>query len=184
MRKPLKSKAQIIHDLGKVFRAYGFDGATISRLTDGTGLERASLYHHFPKGKKDMAEAVLLDALDTLKQTVISELETHLPASTKIEKMLAALNKFYCNGNDICFITIFSTAQTNSQISKAMRDATQYWLKNLTKVLSENKVVNAKASAQHGLASIQGALILASTTQDTKIFKNTLKQLKAMWLKP
>lgn len=43
----------------RLFREYGYDGATLSKISQATGLGKASLYHHFPGGKDEMVETVL-----------------------------------------------------------------------------------------------------------------------------
>jgi hypothetical protein len=45
------------------------------------------------------------------------------------------------------------------------------------------KIDKPKESAQQALSSIQGSLILAHATKDPRIFKNSLKLLKSLWLK-
>lgn len=55
------SKEEVIAQLTKVFRQYGYEGATLARLSEATGLGKASLYHHFPKGKEEMAAVVLIE---------------------------------------------------------------------------------------------------------------------------
>lgn len=183
MRKPLKPKREIIQDLSQVFRAHGFEGASLSLLTKGTGLERASLYHHFPNGKADMAEAVLLQALADLEEEVLSCLEGGAEARAKVEGMLKQVEKFYKGGNEICFITIFSLGVVSPTVTEAMAAAVAKWLKVLERTLRELGVAAPKESAQQGLATIQGALVLAHTLQEPKLFKNALKQLKTLWLK-
>lgn len=58
-RKPLMSREALIGCLVELFYRYGYDGTTLTLITERTGLGRASLYHHFPGGKEDMARAVL-----------------------------------------------------------------------------------------------------------------------------
>ncbi len=43
-----------IAQLSKVCWQYGYEGATLARLSAATGLG-TSLYHHFPKAKEEMA---------------------------------------------------------------------------------------------------------------------------------
>ena len=50
---------ELLDRLTDVFRTYGYEGASLSRISEVTGLQRASLYHRFPGGKEDMAKAVL-----------------------------------------------------------------------------------------------------------------------------
>ncbi len=181
MRKALKSKDQIIQDLSQIFRTYGFDGATLSLLTAGTGLERASLYHYFPKGKADMAEAVLLKALVDLQVKVLDPLKSDLPAQQKIFAMFKSVEKFYCGGSEVCFITIFSQGNLGKKVSESMKKAIQQWSKLLENVLIELKVAKPKESAEQALSLIQGSLILSRAMADPKIFRNQLRLLKEQW---
>src|SRR5436309_2266252 len=50
---------ELFDRLARVFRVAGFEGASLGALADGAGLQRASLYHRFPDGKVQMAEAVM-----------------------------------------------------------------------------------------------------------------------------
>ena len=52
----------------------GLQGTSFSEVLEASGAPRGSLYHHFPKGKSDMAEVVLLQALSDLKFKVIEKL--------------------------------------------------------------------------------------------------------------
>jgi TetR/AcrR family transcriptional repressor of lmrAB and yxaGH operons len=49
--------AELLTKCTEVFRTYGFEGATMSRISAATGLEKGSLYHRFPGGKEEMAVA-------------------------------------------------------------------------------------------------------------------------------
>ena len=183
MRKPLKSRVELIQDLGKIFRAHGFDGTTLTLLTEGTGLERASLYHHFPKGKVDMAEAVLLQSLSDLKFQVIEKLIGEGSAEKRVGQMLTAVEKFYNEGNDVCFITIFSLAKVSKKVSGLMSEAILLWARLLENALIELKIERPREAAHQALSSIQGALILSHAVNDPRIFKNSIKHLRSQWLK-
>lgn len=172
----------MIRDLGAVFRIYGFDGATLSLLTQSTGLERASLYHHFPKGKTDMARVVLMDALEKLQTSVVSTLTSSQPAKARIEAMIKAVSSFYSHGNDVCFVTIFSMGDSDSEISKATKIAVRSWAKLLEKTLTELGIPKPMEAAQNAISTIQGSLVLSKTLGDVKVFSNCLKGLRSQWL--
>lgn len=59
MPTKLLKRDEILLRLFGIFRRSGFDGATLSKISEETGLGKASLYHHFPGGKVQMAEEVL-----------------------------------------------------------------------------------------------------------------------------
>ena len=54
MPAPLHTKEEVVERLLAVLRRDGFEGASLSVLSEATGLGRSSLYHHFPDGKSDM----------------------------------------------------------------------------------------------------------------------------------
>ena len=58
MAHPKYTHSEVIGNLMHVFRTVGYDGASLSELASPTGLKKASLYHRFPNGKKEMAEVV------------------------------------------------------------------------------------------------------------------------------
>ena len=51
------SDQELMERLAKVFRNYGYEGASMTVLAKVTGLQKASLYHRFPGGKQDAEDA-------------------------------------------------------------------------------------------------------------------------------
>ena len=69
-------KETYIPSLMRLFRQYGYDGATLSKISQATGLGKASLYHHFPGGKDEMVET-MLDYLESwLEQNILQTLNS------------------------------------------------------------------------------------------------------------
>ena len=62
MPAPTSSRKRVLDQLIALFRRAGYDGVSISRISEATGLGRPSLYHYFPGGKDEMAHAVLAAA--------------------------------------------------------------------------------------------------------------------------
>ena len=54
-------RAGILPVLAEVFRAHGYEGASLSLITRATGLGKGSLYHLFPGGKAEMAACGLAE---------------------------------------------------------------------------------------------------------------------------
>jgi len=67
-----KEKAEIVGRLFIVFQDKGYEGASLADLSQATGLGKSSLYHHFPRGKEQMAEAVLEQG-KTFIQTAVAD---------------------------------------------------------------------------------------------------------------
>jgi AcrR family transcriptional regulator len=181
LRKATKEKAILIKELGAVFRKHGFHGTSLSMLTEKTGLERASLYHHFPEGKTGMAKAVLLQALTELNTNVLQGLNEKTHPNERLAEMIDALEVFYSEGRDICFIAIFSNINSIKEINQAMTEAIELWVNLLERTLTEAGIENSKVVALNAIAGVQGSLILSSTLKKPQIFKDYLKSLKKQW---
>jgi TetR/AcrR family transcriptional regulator, transcriptional repressor of aconitase len=53
-------RAQILDGARRAFAQYGYDGATVARLEEATGLSRGAIFHYF-EDKKDLFAAVAGD---------------------------------------------------------------------------------------------------------------------------
>jgi len=55
MRPQKVNNTELVKGLLNVFRSKGYDGASLNDLAVASGLQKASLYHRFPNGKKEIA---------------------------------------------------------------------------------------------------------------------------------
>src|SRR5689334_1226155 len=46
------AREHVLSQLGEVFRAHGYEGASLTLITEATGLGKGSLYNLFPRGKQ------------------------------------------------------------------------------------------------------------------------------------
>ncbi len=53
-------RTQILEGARRAFATYGYDGATVKRLEEATGLSRGAIFHYYP-GKRDLFVAIALD---------------------------------------------------------------------------------------------------------------------------
>lgn len=181
MRKPTKDKAQILRELTEVFRDNGYDGTTLSKLTEKTGLERASLYHYFPGGKSAMAEAVLTHVLEELSAKVLSALNSSSSPTRRLSEMLEATNDFYNGGQDLCFVSIFAIGENSEHITSALRMAVTSWLASLETTLCEAGKPDARGLANASLSCIQGSLVLSGVTHNPQPFVDAIAFLRKAW---
>ncbi|WP_163777781.1 TetR/AcrR family transcriptional regulator, partial [Proteus mirabilis] len=63
-------RADVLPVLAEVFRAHGYEGASLALISAATGLGKGSLYHFFPGGKEQMAAEVLADIDRWFNETV------------------------------------------------------------------------------------------------------------------
>ena len=178
MSKTSPKKTELILALSEVFRSYGYEAASLSKLVEASGLERASLYHYFPKGKKDIACEVFLLAIQSLEEKVLKALKSDEEPKTRLIKMTRALSDFYSGGLSICFITIFSLGEIHSEVKSSMNQALNTWAELLSKTYKELGVKNAKKRALISISAIQGSLVISKNMDNSVAFESVLDSIK------
>ncbi len=178
------SKEQVISQLIPVFRHYGYEGATVSRLSDATGLKKASLYHHFQGGKEQMAAAVLEYVANWLDENVFTPLQSDKPPKERIRAMSRGLDEFYDSGQVPCLLSVMSVGEADNLFHQQLEQSLNHWLALLTQVVEETGVEPepARQRAEDALMMIQGALVLVRVTNDTQPFKRAISKLPQILL--
>ena len=87
----------------KVFCQYGYEGVTLRQLVEACELNKATLYHHFPKGKEEMAGAVLGCLQGNLTNEVLTALNDDGSPEERIQLMLERVYQFYKGGTTKLF---------------------------------------------------------------------------------
>ena len=172
-------KSAMVGKLVPVFRQYGYEGATLSRISEATGLGRASLYHHFPEGKQGMAQAVLAYLNEWFDATILEPLRSNQEPVDRLKAMSDSLNQFYRRGQDACILAIFSLGESHDLFHTEVQQALNSWIEQLSQVLTEAGLSKAQAQerAEDAVIQIQGALVLARGLGRTEPFERILQQL-------
>jgi TetR/AcrR family transcriptional regulator, lmrAB and yxaGH operons repressor len=173
------SKAKHIPCLLSLFRQYGYDGATLAKISEATGLGKASLYHHFPNGKDQMVTTVLDMLQDFMEAEILTALSGNEDVLTKFQKMGDRLTEVYGNGEKPCLFAILLMGSARDVFHDRVKTIFQMWIDRMTKVLVEAGLEQklAKERAEDAAIAIQGALILTHGLDDTSIFQRVVKQM-------
>ncbi|NER24866.1 MAG: TetR/AcrR family transcriptional regulator [Symploca sp. SIO1C2] len=179
-------KSEIVRKLVPVFRTFGYEGATLSRISKATGLGRASLYHHFPHGKQEMAQAVLNYVNEWFGATVLEPLRSSQQPVERLIAMSDSLNRFYNCGQDTCLLSIFTLGECHDLFESHVQRALNTWIDHLAQVLTEGGLSGEQAyqRAEDAVIQIQGALIVTRGLGCTKPFERIVQQLPEQLLKP
>ena len=166
--------------LGEVFREYGFAGTSLAQITARTGLGKGSLYHFFPNGKEEMAKAVLDDVAQWFEQNVFVPLRDSEDPAAGIAHMFDATSAFFHAGRRICLVGTFALDDTRDRFAAEVSDYFAAWSKALAAALRRAgfNTVDAHAIAEDVVLGIQGALVLARSQDDPRIFMRALKRLR------
>ncbi len=178
---PLKKidEDTLIESLMDAFRLHGYDGASLSVISEATGLKRASLYHRFPGGKEEMAEAVLSHVDNWFGSHVLAPLNGTGDPAERIEEMARRLNEFFKGGKKSCLLDALSIGNEDDPFRKHIESSFGAWLGAMVSVARDSgfSPAMAKERAEEALVGIQGALVLARGTGNRKPFARVLQGL-------
>jgi AcrR family transcriptional regulator len=177
----------LLAQLAAVFRATGYDGASLADLSKATGLQKASLYHRFPDGKRQMAAEVLAAAGDWLAAHVIAPLTGDAPPRERIEIVARHLDGFYQGGRLACLLNMLSMPrQADGPFSEAIRTAMQALIDAFATAARDagHDAVTARTRAERVIVLIQGALVVSVGLNDPAPFRRVLDSLADELLAP
>lgn len=181
MRPQKVNDEELIISLAKIFRSQGYEGTSLKDLSDITSLKKASLYHRFPNGKKEMAEAVLNHMGKWVADNIFNILNKEGDsAEDRLKNGILQIGKLYNGGMDSCIFRALSMQIGMDLFGQSITDGMNEWLKafknfGLSIKLSDHL---AEEKAMQTLIDIQGSLILSRALQDARIFESTLKKIE------
>lgn len=179
MDSPDNAKTALVARIAEIFREFGYEGASLSRITEGTGLGKGSLYHFFPAGKTEMAAEVLLHIDLWFSRRIFQPLEQS-DALTGFDDMWRAVDDYFLAGRRICLVGAFAVDSTRDRFAAAINGYFTRWIQALQQALRHAGLDGAEATAlaEEVVAGIQGALILARALDDTDFFTRNLQRLR------
>jgi TetR/AcrR family transcriptional regulator, lmrAB and yxaGH operons repressor len=173
------SKDTVIAQLRDVFRQYGYEGTSLSKISEATGLGRASLYHYFPKGKEEMAATVLDRTYTDLEEHLLKPLRGQGQPIDRIRAMGKTLNQFYNRGQSSCFLDLLSIGEAQPLFQATIRQTLNAWIVALAEVLVEagQDSKSARNQAEDTIMQIEGSLVLSRCLGNTEPFQRAIAQL-------
>jgi len=173
------SKDEIIDKLFTVFRARGFEGASLSDLSDATGLGRSSLYHHFPDGKDHMVQAVLDRATAIITNEILDTARGPTSLKSRVRKIASFLDGMYMGGRSPCLLGQLSSSNIRPEARNSLRSAVTNWIEAIELLAKESGMtsVHARSFAEDWVARLQGALILQAATENVAPYKRAVNSL-------
>lgn len=181
MRPQKVSEEEILTSLTKVFRAKGYEGASLQELATATGLKKASLYHRFPEGKKAMAEAVLNYINDWVSEHVFVPIEdTNTTVEDRLKNGLAGIRTLYNDGRETCLFRALSMQASLELFEQQIANGLDTWRTKFTNLALAFGFSPKKASqlGLETLIAIQGSLIVAKGLNDITVFDQTLTKIE------
>ncbi|MGD1944337.1 MAG: TetR/AcrR family transcriptional regulator [Leptolyngbyaceae cyanobacterium] len=178
-------KETYLPSLVTLFRQYGYDGATLSKISEATGLGKASLYHHFPGGKDDMVESVLCYSASWLQDNVLSLLAAEGTPEERLQNMCDRVNELYAGGTEPCLLAILQSGTGQALRHAQIKATLAAWIEAIAVVLREAGWDDeiAQQRAEDALITIQGAVMVSLTLDNPAAFQRVMQSLPQVILK-
>lgn len=166
------SRGALIRSTGQLLRQQGYAATGLSQITADSGASIGSLYHHFPGGKEQLAEA----ALDTTASAVSTQLQQLLDSETDIASIVQTWLKalgaaLQADERDGCPVapTALESVAANPRLRAAAARAFVDWHRLLARRLRRDGWSRsaAETDANAVLSLVEGALLLARTSGTT-----------------
>lgn len=183
--RKITERGHAIPALAEIFREYGFAGASLSEITKRTGLGKGSLYHFFPGGKDEMAQAVLDDVAGWFDANVFTPLRENEDPAAGINHMFKAVVSFFHSGRRVCLVGSFALDDTRDRYALVVESYFSAWTDALAAALKRSgfDAKGARETAEDVVAGIQGALVLARAKDDPNVFTRAMKRLRQRTIK-
>jgi AcrR family transcriptional regulator len=180
------SKSDMLDRLMDLFRKKGFDGASVSDISESTGLGKSSLYHHFPDGKEEMALQVLARLEQELERTLFEPMRSNGTPKQKLERMLDGLDAFYEGGKKACLLERLTASVDVSRFRKPLGRAFNAWIDAVEALGVEAGLPRsvARLRAEDLVVRIEGALVVCAGTGNTSVFARAIRELRESVLAP
>jgi AcrR family transcriptional regulator len=173
-------RSDLLPRLAEVFREHGYEGASLSLISQATGLGKGSLYHFFPGGKEEMAQAVLAEIDGWFAVQVFRPLREADDADAAVAAMFRTVAEYFRSGRRVCLVGALSLSDARDRFGERLRAYFAEWVVALSQALvrAGHPPETADALAEEVVGGIQGALVLARALDRTEVFERILAGLR------
>ena len=111
----LVRRAQLLRAARKVFRAKGYDGASVSEIVREAGVAQGTFYLYFPS-KKDAAVSLLNELMETMAQAVAAAVESRTSFEDRLESLIAEGFKVARRNTDLFRLAFIGADETHPEM--------------------------------------------------------------------
>jgi len=180
MPRAMRDRAEVVPLLTEVFREHGYEGASLALIGRRTGLGKGSLYHFFPGGKAEMAQAALAHVAAWFETEIFQPLETEPDADRAIARMFEAVIAYFHTGRRVCLVGAFALDSGRDLFAREIAGYFRRWIRVLAGALERSGMDTAEAAplARAVVGDIQGAIVLSRALDDRAVFTAAMARLR------
>lgn len=173
------SRDEVVKRILAVFRTYGYEGASLARLSEATGLGRSSLYHYFPNGKTDMAMAALAAVAEWSGEHLMPLLEGSAPPSQRVRRFAEAWTGYYRDGSAPCLMDLFTIGDAGPLFRQKLEERMRMLIGALAKAAEDAGISpeDAARRAEDAVIAVQGSLVVSRALGSNAPFLRVIDDL-------
>ena len=185
MSAPPRHRGAIVRAAATLFRRNGYAATGINEIAEVSGAPKGSLYHYFPGGKEQIAEAAVRFAGAVVVSTLEKLAQEHQTAAAMIRAYCRLLAGWMAESGfrDGCPIatTLLEAAPQSTEMAAAGREAFAGWCAVIARALVRDGFGKAEAKRLSTLtvSSLEGALILARVEASARPIEEVASALGA-----
>jgi TetR/AcrR family transcriptional regulator, lmrAB and yxaGH operons repressor len=166
------SRASMVRSAASLIRSRGISATSLSDVLADSRAPRGSIYHHFPEGKRQLAE----DAINWTSERVLGHLRAGASSrpSQVLERFIAMWRQVVVTsgGTAGCVVAgvAIDTGPDEAALMEVVRNAFRSWASVLAEQLEAAGLPSSRARpiALATLAGMEGALILCRAEGNVK----------------
>jgi TetR/AcrR family transcriptional repressor of lmrAB and yxaGH operons len=177
------ARAKAVRAAGRLFQEQGYAATGLTEVIERSGSPKGSFYFHFPGGKEQLAVEALTTAGESVAEA-LRGLVARAPSPARLvrdyvklqERMLEESG--FRQGCPIATVTL-EMASESQPIREAAAAVFALWSGILADYLTQHdhRPADAARLAEHIVATLEGALLLARARQSTKPLRNAVHTL-------
>jgi TetR/AcrR family transcriptional repressor of lmrAB and yxaGH operons len=185
MGNPKVPESTLLDSLTSLFRDYGYDGTSLSRIMKATGLVKASLYHRFAGGKEEMATTVMDRVAGEFASKILAVLNGPGDPAERLQETGRRLWEFYGGGKRACLLDTLTLNRESPAVQERAKAALAFWTVSFARFAEESGRMPpdlASRRAQDAIAAIEGGLVVARVSGNSSSFLRAIDNLPVLLL--
>lgn len=183
-KTPPTTRERFVTMAAKLMSRRGYAATGLNEIIEKSGAPKGSLYHFFPKGKEQLAEAAVDWAADLFLQTMADAVARAGSAAEAVGALATQIavwmDQSGCKDGSPLTIVAVETGAFSEPLRLACQRGYQAWADALADQLRRDGKTAREASdlALWAIASLEGAVVLARTQHSAEPLRRIGKLLQ------
>jgi len=175
------AKTQLLDCAEGLIQTRGFNDFSFRDLADSVGISSASVHHHY-RTKEDLGIAVTSRYTERFISKLKQESETNRDAKKLLTSYIKLFRKSLLKDGRMCLCgmlgaEVSSLPKSVAKETKIFFEKNIEWLTNVFKLDKGKSSIQPEIKAKILLSTLEGAMILSRTNENSKLFDEITKKL-------